>query len=91
MWQVWQVGAAAPAGKIPRCFKSARTPCFDDEYISHCGWSNPMWQVSQACGDLASSTENVWRVWQESQEAAPNSLPCCRSLAISSTGFSPIL
>ena len=50
-----------------------------------------MWQVSQACGDLASFTENVWRVWQESQEATPNSLPCCRSLAISSTGFSPIL
>ncbi len=39
----------------------------------------------------ASSTEKVWRVWQESQEAAPNSLPCWRSLTISSGDFTPIL
>src|SRR5271157_5094978 len=91
MWQVWQVGAAAPAGRMPRCFRSARTPCLEEEYISHWGWSKPMWQVSQACGDLASSTEKVCRVWQESHAAAPNSLPCWRSLTISSAGLTPIL
>src|SRR5215472_10179017 len=91
MWQVWQVGEAASVCRIPRCFRSVRTPCFDEEYISHCGWSKPMWQVSQACGDFASFTENVWRVWQESQEALPKLFPSARSLAVSSIGFSPIL
>ncbi len=72
MWQVWQVGAAADAGQRCRsASSSARTPCLEAEYISHCGWSKPMWQVWQACGCAPPSTEKVWRVWQASQEAMP--------------------
>src|SRR5208282_1321359 len=63
----------------------------DAEYISHCGWSKPMWQVEQACGCLASSMENVWRVWQASHWAAPNSLPPWRNSTISLGVLSPIL
>ena len=37
MWQVWQVGAAAVSGSVPFCLSSARTPCLEAEYISHCG------------------------------------------------------
>ena len=56
---------------MPICFRLLRTPCFEPEYISHCGWSKPMWQVWQACGCWASFFEKVWRVWQASQEALP--------------------
>src|SRR5215469_4887184 len=93
MWQVWQVGEAASAGRMCFCLSSLLTPCLEAEYISHCGWSKPMWQVSHACGDLASSTEKVWRVWQASHCAAPNSVPelFLRSSAISATLLSPIL
>ena len=71
MWQVWQVGAAASAGMVLVRFRSLRTPCFDESYISHCGWSKPMWQVLQASGWRASALEKRWRVWQASQEATP--------------------
>src|SRR5215470_450815 len=37
MWQVWQVGAAAVPGNTCICLSSFRTPCFEAEYISHCG------------------------------------------------------
>ena len=46
-------------------------PCLEEDHISHCGWSKPMWQVWQACGSRASATEKVCRVWQASQEATP--------------------
>src|SRR5208337_1932635 len=93
MWQVWQVGAAASAGRTCFCFSSLRTPCLEAEYISHWGWSKPMWQVSQACGERASSTEKVWRVWQASHWAAPNSVPepFWRSSTSSIRDLSPIL
>ena len=71
MWQSWQVGAGVVSGSVPVCLSSARTPCLLAEYISHCGWSNPMWQVWQACGCFASLTEKVWRVWQASHDALP--------------------
>ena len=47
-------------------FCVTRMPCLEVEYISHCGWSKPMWQVAQASGRRASAAEKVWRVWQES-------------------------
>src|SRR5512146_2465090 len=91
MWQVWQVGAAEVSVSTFSCFRAERTPCLDEEYISHWGWSKPMWQVSQACGCLASATEKVWRGWQASQEAMPKVLPCARRSAISLSVLSPIL
>ena len=53
---------------VPLRARSActRMPCLEVEYISHCGWSKPMWQVAQASGRRASAAEKVWRVWQES-------------------------
>ena len=82
MWQKAQVGArgvvaSAFAGSLnqsPRRFSQShfdafcatRMPCLEVEYISHCGWSKPMWQVAQASGRRASAAEKVWRVWQES-------------------------
>ena len=89
MWHVWQVGAAASSGSVPFCFRRCRTPCFDDEYISHCGWSMPMWQVRHACGSRASATENRWRVWQASHDARPNVAPSSRSCRMSSSDLRP--
>ena len=57
MWQLWQVGAAAVSGRTPFCFSRYRTPCLEEEYISHWGWSMPMWQVWQAWGCWASFLE----------------------------------
>src|SRR5208283_158955 len=91
MWQVWHVGEFDASLLIFICFNSSRTPCFDDEYISHCGWSNPIWQVLHAWGDFASSVENVWRVWQESHEAFPKRTPDFASSATCSGDLSPIL
>ena len=71
IWQVWQVGAAAVSGIVLVRLSSLRTPCFDESYISHCGWSKPMWQVLHASGCRASAFENRWRVWQASQLATP--------------------
>jgi hypothetical protein len=50
-----------------------------------------MWQVSQAWGWRASATENVWRVWQASQEAIPKLFPSLRNVDIYSGDFNPIL
>ncbi len=74
-WQLWQVGAAVSSGSILLCLSRNRTPCFDDEYISHCGWSIPMWHVLHACGDLASSAEKRCRLWQTSHDDAPKPAP----------------
>ena len=79
------------AGELPVCLRSARTPCLDEEYISHCGWSKPMWQVSQACGCWASFSEKVWRVWQASHDAAPKPLWPFATRRVCSGDFSPIL
>src|SRR5208283_5498729 len=49
-----------------------------------------MWQVSQACGDLASFTEKVCRVWQESQDAVPKRSSFCK-VASCSGDLRPIL
>ena len=89
MWHVWQVGAAASSGRVPFCFRRCRTPCFDDEYISHCGWSMPMWHVLHACGSRASATENRWRVWQASHDAIPNVAPSARNCRMSSSVLIP--
>jgi hypothetical protein len=91
MWQDWQVGAAVVSGSVPFCLSSARTPCFEAEYISHCGWSKPMWQVWQAWGWRASLREKAWRVWHASQEATPKPRPCCRSSLCSASLLRPIL
>ncbi len=64
-------GLGQDAGLLQEC----RTPCFEAEYISHCGWSKPMWQVWQAWGWRASFTEKRCRVWQASQEATPKPPP----------------
>ena len=91
MWQVWQVGAAAVSGMAFCCLSALRTPCFDDEYISHCGWSKPMWQVWQASGRRASAFEKRWRVWHASQEALPKpALTLARSFCSASL-FRPSL
>jgi hypothetical protein len=71
MWQSWHVGAAAVSGIAFCCRSAFRTPCFEPEYISHCGWSNPMWQVWHASGRSASAFANRWRVWHASQDATP--------------------
>ena len=61
MWQVWQTGAR-PVVSVP---ERAIEPCLEEDHISHCGWSKPMWQVWQACGFCASFFEKTCRVWQE--------------------------
>ena len=91
MWQLWQVGAEALSGRTPSCLRELRTPCLDEEYISHWGWSIPMWQVWQAWGCRASFLEKRCRVWQESQEATPNWPPCFLSSLISTSVLIPIL
>ena len=63
MWQVWQTGAR-PVVSVP---ESAIEPCLEEDHISHCGWSKPMWQVWQAWGFCASAFEKTCRVWQELQ------------------------
>ena len=42
-----------------------------------------MWQVSQACGERASCTEKVCRVWHESQEAVPKRSCFCNAASCS--------
>ncbi len=91
MWQVWHVGAATVSGSVLFCFNRYRTPCLEAEYISHCGWSKPIWQVWQACGCRASWTEKVCRVWHASHEATPNPAPFLFNSFISFSVFTPIL
>ncbi len=50
-----------------------------------------MWQVWHAWGALASATEKLWRVWQASQEARPNTGTGLRRSARSASDFKPIL
>ncbi len=50
-----------------------------------------MWQVWQACGWRASLTENVWRVWQASQEAMPKPRPWAFSSRTSPSLLRPSL
>ena len=70
--------------------RSDRTPCFDEEYISHCGWSCPEWQERHAWGLRASSMENRCRVWQASQLARPYRTPRSASNSMTASGLVPI-
>src|SRR5512139_678429 len=50
-----------------------------------------MWQVWQAWGCFASSTEKVWRVWQTSHDAVPNPGLVFRRFFISASVLIPTL